>query len=289
MLKKRIIAALPIKDGIVVQSKEFRKYLPIGSPAIAVEFLNKWGIDEIALLDISARRSGKGPNFSLIKQLSYKCFVPLTVGGGINSMDDVAELMHCGADKVALNSALFQNPQLLTSVAKAYGDQCVVASIDAVQVDGSYRVYDYVNGRAMDSSLEDAAKRAAELGAGELLINSVDRDGTYTGYDEDLVRRVCEVVSIPVLALGGAKNASDMANLLTNTSASAACAGNFFHFSEHSVNIAKRQAFISGINLRVDAHASYQENPIGTDGRLVKKDDATLEKLLYIKVEKEVI
>jgi cyclase len=289
MLKKRIIAALPVKDGIVVQSKQFRQYLPVGSPAIAIEFLNKWGIDEIALIDISARRLGKSPNFDLIKQVSYKCFVPLTVGGGIRTLDDVAELMHCGADKVSLNQALHQDPKLVTAVAKAYGDQCVVASIDAVLVDGAYRVFNYVSQKAMEMSIDDAARQAVDLGAGEILINSVDRDGTYSGYDEALIDAVCQVVNIPVLAIGGAKNAGDMAKVLSSTAASAACAGNFFHFSEHSVNIAKRQAHSNGINLRVDTHASYEENPIGTDGRLLKKDDQTLEKLLYIKVEKEVI
>lgn len=202
--------------------------------------MNKWGIDEIILVDITARKNGTPINFDVYRKASQRCHVPLTIGGGINTMQHVAELMHCGADKVSLNRALFENPSFVTEVAKAYGDQCVVVSIDAIKTDSGYKVYNYINKSIEAISPAEAANKAASLGAGEIFINSVDRDGTYTGYDTVLINQVCEAVHIPVIAAGGAKNAADMQQLLMQTNVSAACAGNFFHFTEHSVNIAKR-------------------------------------------------
>ena len=289
MLKKRIIASLTIKEGIVVQSINFKEYLPIGKPEIAVEFLNQWGIDEIIYTDISAQKNRQTPNFKGIKTLSHKCFVPLTVGGGITNTAEVAELMHCGADKVSLNRALFDSPKLITDIAVEYGDQCVVVSIDAIKVRDSYYVYNYLVGQPTSILVEEAVKRAIGLGAGEIIINSVERDGSYTGYDLKLIDLVCNNSQVPVLALGGAKNALDLISVLTSTNASAACAGNFFHFSEHSVILAKRQAHEEKVDLRLDTHTAYEENSIGQDGRLLKKSEYALDKLLYLKIEKEII
>lgn len=289
MLKKRITACLPVYNGIVVQSIGFKKYLPVGKPAISLEFLNKWGIDEIILVDITSRKNNLPLNFDMIREASKRCHVPLTVGGGINSLNDVAELMHCGADKVSLNRALFDQPALITAVARDYGDQCVVVSIDAVKTKDGYSVYNYLSGSAMNISPAEAAVKAAELGAGEIFINSVDRDGSYLGYDIELIQSVCDVVHVPVLGAGGAKNANDMLRLIRETNVSAACAGNFFHFNEHSVNITKRVLFNNHVDLRLETHADYAENPLDINQRLLKKDDAVLENLLYIRIEKEVI
>jgi imidazole glycerol-phosphate synthase subunit HisF len=290
MLKKRIAACLPVYNGIIVQSIGFKKYLPVGKPAVALEFLNKWGVDEIILIDITSRIQDKPINFNIYRSSSQRCHVPLTIGGGINSLSDVNELMHCGADKVSLNTALYKQPELITQIAKAYGDQCVVVSIDAKRDEnGQLKVYDYLTGKLLDKSPAEAARQAVELGAGEIFINSVDRDGSYTGYDLELVNSICDAVHIPVIAAGGAKNADDMLFLLQETSVSAACAGNFFHFSEHSVNIAKRNLKNKGIDLRLETHADYAENSFDAQHRLLKKDDATLEHLLYIHIEKEVI
>lgn len=289
MLKKRIIAALPVHNGIVVQSKNFKHYLPVGKPAIAIEFLNRWGIDEIALIDITARRKGTAPDFNLIKQSGAKCQVPLAVGGGITSLDHVHQLMQCGADKVILNRPLFEDATLITKIAHAYGDQCVIVSIDAIHHENAYQVYNYLEHKAERFSIEDAAKKAEDAGAGEILINSVARDGSYSGYDNDLINRICSVVSIPVIALGGARNATDMITLFNQSAVAAAAAGNFFHFTEHSVNLAKREVFNAGISIRVETYADYKENTVDKDSRLQKKPDAILENLLYIRVEKEII
>jgi imidazole glycerol-phosphate synthase subunit HisF len=289
MLKKRIAACLPVYNGVIVQSIQFSKYLPVGKPAIALEYLNKWGIDEIILLDITSRKNKSPLNFDMIRNASKKCHVPLTVGGGINSLADVEELMHCGADKVSLNRALFDNPQLITGIARAYGDQCAVVSIDAIKNGNKYKVYNYLDRSSIDMTPVEAAKKATELGAGEIFINSVDRDGTYTGYDIELVQSICDVVNVPVSAAGGAKNADDMLRLIQQTEVSAACAGNFFHFTEHSVNIAKRFLYNNQVDLRLETHADYAENQFDEKLRLAKKDDSILEHLLYIRIEKEII
>src|SRR5688572_12920718 len=175
MLKKRIAASLVVKDGIVVQSINFKKYLPVGKPAIAIEFLNQWGIDEILLTDISATHSKREPNFELMRNSSQKCSVPLTICGGITHVDHIKELMHCGADKISLNQAAIQQPKLIEEAANIFGNQCVVISIDAINVNGEYRVYDYINRKPLEVSPASFAKKVESMGAGEILINSVDR------------------------------------------------------------------------------------------------------------------
>lgn len=288
MLKKRITATLVVKDEIVVQSIGFKRYLPIGKPAIAIEYLNSWGIDEIIILDISATVNGRMPNYEMIRNASLKCYVPLTVGGGICDIKHIKELMQCGSDKVALNhSAIFQ-PELIKHAAQIFGNQCVVVSIDAVNTSDGYRVYDYITQKALSITPAEMAKKSVELGAGEILINSVERDGSYLGYDKVLINSVCTEVTVPVIVCGGAKNAKDMIDVLQNTSASAASASNFFHFTEHSVNITKSN-IISQLDVRLETHADYRDSHFDEESRLVKKDDEDLEKMLYMKIEKEVI
>jgi cyclase len=289
MLKKRIVACLPLYHGKIVQSIQFKKYLPVGRVPIALEFLNKWGIDEIILVDITARKNNEPIDFSIYRKGSKMTRVPLTIGGGINSMFDVEELMHCGADKVSFNRGLFEQPSLITSVAKAYGDQCVVVSIDVVKTEDGYKVYNYITKEAEGIDPVQAALKAIDLGVGEIFINSVDRDGTYQGYDTELINSVCAAVHVPVVAAGGAKNAGDMLKLFTNTTVSGAAAGNFFHFTEHSVNIAKRYLVNHEVDLRLETHADYSENKFDEQHRLLKKEDGVLEQLLYIRIEKEII
>ena len=288
MLKKRVVATLVVKNGIVVQSIRFRKYLPVGKPEIAVEFLDQWGIDEIILLDISASAFGKGPDFELIRRVSQKCHVPLTIGGGISCVEDIKELMHCGADKIALNQTAIHNPAFITEAARIFGNQCVVVSIDVVKTPFGYFVYDYINRKSLDTSVAAFAENMEELGAGELFINSVDRDGTYSGYDTELIKNVYDKVSVPIICGGGAKNANDFIEVFSNTNASAASAGNFFHFFEHSVNITKSH-IRKQIDVRLETAASYSENPLDQDLRLIKKTDKILEEMLFIRIEKEVI
>lgn len=288
MLKKRIIANLVVKNGIVVQSIGFSKYLPVGKPAIAIEFLNQWGIDEIVLTDISASAQGRGPDFDMIRKANKKCFVPLTVGGGITHVDHIKELMNCGADKISLNHAALHQSQLISEAAQIFGNQCVMVSIDGMHTPNGYRVYDYLNKITTTLDPGNFALAAQESGAGEILINSVDRDGTYLGYDLELVNNVCENVHIPVIACGGAKNACHIIELFKQTSVSAASAANFFHFTEHSVNITKSQ-IQEDFDVRLETHANYVKNKLDFDLRLAKKDDQTLEHLLYLRIEKEII
>jgi len=288
MLKKRIAATLVVQDGIVVQSYNFRKYLPIGRPPIAIEFLNQWGIDEIILLDISATRNSRGPDFQMIKAGAKKCFVPLTVGGGVSNIDQITELMHCGADKISLNQAIHTNPSFVTDAAKVFGNQCIIASIDVLNTEAGYRVYDYVNQKALNVKPAEFAAQAEALGVGEILLNSVDKDGSYSGFDIELINEVCSALTIPLICQGGAKNAIDFINVLDRTAASAASAANFFHFTEHSVNTTK--AIINKeIPIRLETYSDYSENKFDQDLRLQKKPDTELEEMLFKKITKEII
>lgn len=288
MLKKRVMATLVVKDGIIVQSMHFEKYLPVGKPAIAIEFLNQWGIDEIILLDISATKNNAEPDYAMIKKASAKCYVPLTVGGGIKNINHIKELMHCGADKISLNQASIHNQKLITDATLIFGNQCVVVSIDVIKTENGYRVYDYLNKKELNITPSMFAKNAVENGAGELLINSVDRDGSYVGYDMELISTICEVSCVPVICSGGAKNADDFIKVFSQTNVSAASASNFFHFTEHSVNITKA-IILKQIPVRLETHASYMDSGFDDEFRLLKKSDADLEKMLFQKIEKEMI
>lgn len=288
MLKKRIAASLIVKDGIVVQSIGFKKFLPLGKPAIAIEFLNQWGIDEIILLDISATKNNLEPDYKMIKNAALKSHVPLTVGGGINNVDQMKELMHSGADKIALNYAALTNRDLISKAAHIFGDQCVVVSIDALNDNGKYKVFDYINKKRLDLSVDKIAAEFQSLGAGEILINSVDRDGSYLGYDIDLINSVCNVVTVPVICCGGAKNAKDFIKVFEETNVSAASAANFFHFTEHSVNVTK-SIIKKELDIRLETFADYKDSCYDVNIRLDKKSDEVLENMLFIRIEKEII
>lgn len=287
MLKKRVVAAVVVKDRIVVQSINFKKYLPLGKPNITIEYLNSWGIDEIILLDITATRDKRDPDFDMVKVCSEKCFVPLTIGGGINCVEDIDKLMACGADKIALNNAAIYSNDLINEAANKFGSQCVVLSIDALKINNSYKVYDHLNKKALDISPLDLAEKSVDLGVGEIFLNSVDRDGSYLGFDIDLINSICQL-NVPVVCCGGAKNAKDFSMIFEKSNVSGAAASNFFHFTEHSVNITK-SAIQKKNKIRIETHANYLDNPIDEFYRLNKKSDKKLKKLLNIKIEKEII
>jgi len=288
MLKKRVVGVLVMRDNIVVQSIGFNKYLPVGKPNIAIEFLNQWGIDEIILLDISASKQGRPPNYDFLKSITRKCFVPLTIGGGITNIETIKELMHCGADKISLNRAIYTHPNLINQASMLFGSQCIVASIDAVYTKEGYKVYDYYNKVILNSCPFSLAVELENRGAGEVLINSVDRDGSYQGYDIELINQICNVVSIPVICCGGAKSAQDLSQVLEQTNVSGAAAANFFHFFEHSV-ICSKALISKQANVRLETFANYSEHSFDTGGRLLKKNEKTLEEMLYIKIDKEII
>ncbi|MCW7471393.1 imidazole glycerol phosphate synthase subunit HisF [Leptospira kanakyensis] len=288
MLKKRIIALVLVKDGIVVQSFQFERFRPIGKPHITVEFLNQWGIDEIVILDLSASAHGKLIDPAVVRQVSKFCHVPLSVGGGIRRIEDIDQLIHSGADKVSLNSILLKEFDLLEMAAKKYGDQCLVASVDSVKVEESYFVFDHLKMKPTDLPVTDFVKQASDHGAGEILIGSVNRDGSYRGFDLSLVNQVCKAVPVPVICSGGAGSSKDFIEVFDKTNVSAAAAGNFFHFTEHSV-ITTKALLKKHTRIRLETFATYEDSLFDDYGRLKKKDDSVLESMLYERIQKEVI
>ncbi|MDJ0949938.1 MAG: imidazole glycerol phosphate synthase cyclase subunit [Alphaproteobacteria bacterium] len=270
MLRTRLIACLVLRDGLIVQSVGFRRYLPIGKPRIAVEFLNRWGIDEIVLLDITATVQGRNPNTEAIAEAAGSCFVPMTVGGGIQDVADVEAVMRSGADKFCTNSRALREPAFITEAAAVYGQQSVVVSIDVRRrQDGGYEVV--ADGGNRRTGLDPAAwaREAVARGAGEVLLNSVDRDGSKLGYDLELVRLVSDAVDVPVIALGGVGRFRDLVDGVREGGATAVAAANIFHYTEHSVILAKAVMRDAGINVRVPAAARYEGRPFDQRGRLL--------------------
>jgi cyclase len=289
MLKKRITALLVVKDGRVVQSIGFKRYLPVGTLSVAVEFLNRWGIDEIVIVDIDATKNNRRPDFDLVREVSKKNFVPLTVAGGIRRVEDMRTLVHSGADKIAINSIAIDRPPIIHEAAQVFGVQCIVVSMDVRKSGGCYEV---VRGSGTTPTGKDPvvwAKEVEALGAGEILLNSVDRDGSKQGYDLELIEKVAQAVHIPVIACGGVGSVEHFKEG-AQTKASALAAGNFFHFTEHSPLLVKSYLFKHGIDIRLDTYANYKELDVDqTLGRLVKKPDAELDKLRFVYQPEEVI
>jgi len=270
MLKKRLVVCLLIRDGLIVQSIGFKRYLPIGRPRFPIEFVVKWDVDEIVLLDMSATPGGRTPDNGLLEQLSRSCFVPLTVGGGIKSVDDVRRITRVGADKVAINTHAVERPRLVSEIADIFGSQCVVVSIDCRrEQDGSYQVYTHSGSRPTGLRPDDWARQVEALGAGEIFLNSIDQDGSKQGYDLELIRQVSDSVSIPVVACGGVGNYADFAPGVLEGGASAVAAANIFHFIEHSTIVAKAHLLRSGVDIRLDSDAKYEGREFDESGRLL--------------------
>jgi cyclase len=270
VLKKRLIACLLMREGLIVQSFGFNRYLPIGRPRFPIEFVNKWDVDEIVLLDMSASPEGRGPEAEVLEMLSRYCYVPLTVGGGIRTVDDVRSVVRAGADKVSVNTHAILRPKLISEIADVFGSQCVVVSLDCRrEADGSYQVYTRSGSCATGLAPERWAHDCAELGAGEIFLNSIDRDGSRKGYDIDLIQRVSSSVDIPVIACGGVGTFGCFASGILQGGASAVAAANIFHHIEHSTIFAKAHMFKSGIDVRLDSHAKYDNREFDEDGRLM--------------------
>jgi imidazole glycerol-phosphate synthase subunit HisF len=281
MLKKRLIACLLVRDGLIVQSIGFNKYLPIGHPKFPIEFVVKWDVDEIVLLDMSATPQNRGPDLKLIELLSHYCFLPLTVGGGIRSVDDVRNIIRAGGDKASLNTTAFKRPEIISEIADVFGSQCVVISIDAKKMNnGDYNVF--LNSGQIDTgvTVQAWAQKVEKLGAGEIFLNSIDRDGKKLGYDENLIRLVSESVQIPVISCGGVGQFTDFSKGI-QAGASAVAASNIFHFVEHSTIIAKAQLLKAGVDIRLDSRARYNDREFDSEGRLVMH---SMEKLIELEM-----
>lgn len=289
MIKKRIVGVLLVREGIVVQSVGFRRYLPVGRPEIAAAYLNDWGIDEIAFLDITPQGSAKGPDLYTIGKVAKECHVPLLVGGGIRTLAQARELVRRGADKLAFNHAALHTPELLSQTAEIFGSQCVVGAMDSLSTVSGHRVYDHQKRSPLVKTPAEHARAMVQMGCGEILLNSISRDGSQQGFDLSSIQEVKAAVNVPVICCGGAGRPNHFVDVFQITDVHAAAAGNFFHYTEHCVTLTKAVLRSAGIPVRLDAQADYLKNPINRLGRLNKKSDCELENMRFIKIEKEVI
>ena len=253
MLSKRLIPCLDLKDGRVVKGVNFIHLVDAGDPVETAKLYNAFGADEIVFLDITASYRGNTPMWEIISRASEQVFLPLTVGGGIRTTEDFRRMLSCGADKIAVNSAAIKDPTLITDAAMKFGRQCVVLAVDAKRNDeGRWDVY--LNGGRVKTELDaiDWIVKAEELGAGEVLLTSMDKDGTKEGYDLELTRAAAEAVNIPVIASGGAGKMSHFYDVLTEGKADAALAASLFHFGIINMRDLKNYLAERGIAVRME-------------------------------------
>jgi cyclase len=251
MLAKRIIPCLDIKDGRVVKGVNFINLRDAGDPVEQARVYDEQGADELVFLDISATHEGRRTTLELVGRVAETVFMPLTVGGGIREVQDMRNLLLAGADKISLNSAAVKRPELLSEGAARFGAQCIVLAIDARRTESSWQVY--VNGGRVPTGIDavEWALRGVELGAGEILLTSMDADGTLAGYDLELTRKIAEAVSVPVIASGGAGTPSHFAEVLTEGKADAALAASLFHDGKLKIPDLKRDLQNRNVPVRI--------------------------------------
>ena len=251
MITKRIIPCLDVKDGRVVKGVNFLGLADVSSPVKLAEYYSDCGADELVFYDITASAEGRALFTDILCEVASKIFIPLTVGGGINTIDDFDRVLKCGADKVSVNSGAIRDPELILSGAKKYGDQCVVLSCDIKLVDGQFRVF--AKGGREDTGMEAISwiKRCVSMGAGEVVVNSIDTDGVKKGFDIPMLEAVCEAVNVPVIASGGAGGTEDFLDLFRRLPAvSAGLAASIFHFGEVEICDLKTYLRDNLINVR---------------------------------------
>lgn len=253
MLKVRVIPTLLWKNFGLVKGIGFDSWRRVGPVLPAIKVYNTRDVDELILVDIMASREGSVPDHDSIRDFSEECFVPLTVGGGITHIDQIQQLLRAGADKISVNTAAYANPRLIDEAAKRYGAQCVVASVDARRTDdGGFVCLSHSGTRITGRQPDEWVRELESRGAGEILITSIDRDGTMTGYDLELVERVARAVNLPVIASGGAGNYEHMRQAIQEAGASAVAAASIFHFTEQTPAEAKRALAAAGIPVRAN-------------------------------------
>lgn len=251
MLAKRIIPCLDVRDGKVVKGINFVGIKEVGDPVELAKQYSDANADEIVFLDITASHEGRSTMLDVVRRTAEVVFVPLTVGGGIRTIDDVRETLRAGSDKVGINSAAVRTPELINEAAEMFGRQCIVAAVDAKKVeDGSWHVV--INGGRIDTGkdLIEWVKELEERGAGEILLTSMDADGTKAGYDIEMTKAVCDVVSIPVIASGGAGKVGDFADVFEKTNCDAALAASLFHYGELTIDEVKDDMRSKGLAAR---------------------------------------
>ena len=252
MITKRIIPCLDVKDGRVVKGTNFLGLRDVSSPVSLAKYYSECGADELVFYDITASAEGRALFTDILREVAANVFIPLTVGGGINTVEDFDRVLKCGADKVSVNSGAIRDPELISRAAKRYGDQCVVISADVKRVDGEFRVF--AKGGRVDTGMEAISwiKRCVSLGAGEVVLNSIDTDGVKGGFDIEMLRAVREAVKVPVIASGGAGRAEHFTELFRALpDIDAALAASVFHFGEIAINDLKGEMRKNGINVRI--------------------------------------
>lgn len=251
MITKRIIPCLDVRNGRVVKGVNFEGIQDVASPVELAHFYNDSGADELVFYDITASFEGRALFTDALTQVASEIFIPLTVGGGINTLDDFDRVLKCGADKVSVNSGAIKDPSLIEKAAKKYGDQCVVLSMDIKRVDGSFHIFS--KGGRIDTGIDalEWAKRGQESGAGELVVNSIDTDGVKQGFDLEMLQKISDLVSIPVIASGGAGKKEDFLELFRAGCADAGLAASIFHFKEVNIWDLKRYLNDNNIEMRI--------------------------------------
>ncbi len=251
MLKVRVIACLDVKDGRVVKGVNFTALRDAGDPVEQAQAYDAAGADELMFLDIAASAEGRGAMYDVVARTAEVCFMPLSVGGGVRTVDDVRRLLRSGADKVSLNTAAVEDPGLIARAADAFGAQCIIAAIDAKAIGpGRWEVFTYGGRRATGIDVLDYARTVVAQGAGEILLTSMDRDGVKAGYDIDLLRAVATAVQVPVIASGGAGTADHLVDAVRYGGADAVLAASIFHFGEVSIAQAKTAMAKAGLPVR---------------------------------------
>lgn len=252
MITKRIIPCLDVKDGRVVKGVNFQGLSDVSSPVELGKYYSECGADELVFYDITASAEGRALFTDILREVAKTIFIPLTVGGGINTIDDFDRVLKCGADKVSVNSGAIRNPELITEAAKKYGDQCVVISADVKRVDGVFRVF--AKGGRENTGMEAISwiKSCVDRGAGEVVLNSIDTDGVKGGFDLEMLRAVSDVVNVPVIASGGAGCINDFVELFhTLPKVDAGLAASIFHFGEVQIPELKKVLRENNINVRL--------------------------------------
>lgn len=253
MLTKRIIPCLDVNMGRVVKGINFINLKDVGDPVEIADFYNHEGADEIVFLDITATHEGRKSMVDVIERTADKVFIPLTVGGGIRTVEDIKEILRAGADKVSINSSAIRNPELISQGAKIFGNQCIVVAIDARLREDKSGWNVVINGGRIDTGLDavEWAKKAESLGAGEILLTSMDADGTKNGYDIPLTKAICDAINIPVIASGGCGKLQDFSEVFEETTADAALVASLFHYKELTVKEVKDYLKDENIEVRL--------------------------------------
>lgn len=252
MLSKRIIPCLDVRDGSVVKGTNFERLRTVADPVELARFYNDCGADELVFYDITASAEGRPLFADALRAVAAEVFIPLTVGGSINTLEDFDRVLKCGADKVSVNSGAIRDPGLIGRAAKRYGNQCVVLSVDVKRVNGRFHVF--AKGGREDTGLDalEWVKRGQEDGAGEVVVNSIDTDGVRRGFDLDMLRAVGEVVSLPIVAYGGAGCREDFLTLFSLPCVDAGLAASIFHSREADIRALKRYLAENGVSMRLE-------------------------------------